>query len=112
MKKLIISIICSFFCMTLFAQTANSSMAMINMPKPKASLPVLETFVTPDVLTDIKQKVTGGDQFYDITAVKANTSNSTDSNMSMTQSWDYVVRVIRNGAFVTEKLDASGNQVS
>jgi len=128
---------------------ANGSMAMIATPKPTASLPVLETFIAPDVLSDIKQKVSGGDQIYDVTAVKApvdssmmhsnpgttsttNTSNSTDSTnqttttttsnntgtmnnnatMSMPQSWDYVVRIIRNGAIVTEKLDASGNQVS
>ena len=130
---------------------ANGSMAMINTEEPKASLPVLETYIPADVILDIKQKVGNSDQIYDITAVKApmdssmmnnnaatasttNTTATTDSttnnqtttttannsmnnmssnaSMAMPQSWDYVVRVIRNGAMVTEKLDASGNPVS
>ena len=184
MKKLIVSTICSLFCITMFAQTdssnansnpastpamnsasntdtsqhmnnmnaagsmnsnsmANSSTAMITTTEPKAALPVLETYIPADVISDIKQKVGNGDQLYDITAVKApidssmmnnnataasttNTTATTDStttnqtsattannaSMAMPQSWDYVVRVIRNGAMVTEKLDASGNPVS
>lgn len=192
MKKLLVSMICSLFCITLFAQTdssntnstpattpimnsdtsqhmnnmnsagsmnsnsmANNSMPMITTPEPKASLPVLESYIPADVISDIKQKVGNTDQIYDITAVKApmdssmmnnnattaattNTSTSTDStnttqsttsttttttnnsavtmnnnsSMSMPQSWDYVVRVIKNGAMTTEKLDASGNPVN
>src|SRR5665213_1407973 len=110
MKKLLISMICTFFCISLFAQTdssnknsnsnatptmnatnmdttnhmnnmntfgsmnsnsmANGSMAMINTAEPKASLPVLETYIPADVISDIKQKVGNSDQIYDITAVK------------------------------------------
>ena len=117
MKKLLVSTICSFFCITLFAQTTtknmtnlrsnssmnNDSMLSITTPMPKASLPVLETYISTDIVSVIKQKTAGGDQLYDITAVTA---------VAMPQSWDYVVRVIRNGSMVTEKMDSTGNLIN
>jgi hypothetical protein len=163
MKKLLISLICTICCITLFAQTdssnsntmntkrhmgkhymnttgsmknssiSNGMMGAITIVEPKASLPVYETYIAPDIIANIKQKISGGDQVYDITAVKApmdssmmnnnaaatttnNSSNNmaaTNNSMSMTpQSWDYVVRVLKNGAITTKKVDGSGNPVN
>jgi len=148
-------------------------MNMTSNAAANASLPVLETYIPPDVVSDIKQKMSGGDQIYDITAVKApvdsammnqnnntTTGNATMGNnstvtatqtpavattnnnqnatttdsastttttsttttmantngnnqaMAMPQSWNYVVRVIRNGAMTTETVDSNGSAVT
>ena len=78
------------------------------LTEPKAALPVFETFVPASVISAIKQKSTNTDQVYDITTVRAQNNQAANPM----ETYNYVVRIIRNGVIVTEKLDENGNNIN
>jgi hypothetical protein len=104
MKKIImLSLLLLLGGYNLMAQAGNTSMNKADTlgitATAYASLPVLETYVSQDVIDKMKNKY--GNTLYDITAV-AGTSNQTQ----------YVVRSLKNGQYTTDYINESGNNVS
>jgi len=140
-------------CLSLFAQvdsTKNTS-AMNSMNKNMsnsasvnytnipgqpdyAALPVLETYIPGNIVSDVKAEHEGS-YIYDITAVKApedtsmaqgNSMNSsapnsttadstatiTASQASRPQEYDYVVRYLQGGSMATEILNNDGSKMT
>ncbi|MBS1919891.1 MAG: hypothetical protein JST17_06540 [Bacteroidetes bacterium] len=105
MKSFLFGLTCILVSMSLFGQTKGSNTnsitntTSINESMTSwAALPVYETYIPADVVTNIKLRTTKGNEVYDITDVKSSTGND-----------EYVVRTIRNGSVTTEKLDINGN---
>jgi hypothetical protein len=103
MKKIMLTFLLLSGGYNLMAQVGNTSMNNSDTlgitATAYASLPVLETYVSPEVIDKMKSKY--GNTLYDITLI-AGPSNQ----------MQYVVRSIKNGQYITDYIGEDGNSVS
>jgi len=104
MKKIILSLLLLGGSYALIAQSGNTAMSNTNnmgiTATTYAALPVLETYVPPEIINRMKSKY--GDALYDITAI-----------VGSPDQVQYVVRIlVKNGLYRTDYDSVDGNTVS